>query len=61
MKLICDCIFVPKKGVAIFMYYNIGWTLKTIEYFGEYLCAFMQIFMPYWNFECTKALTLHCG
>ena len=21
----------------------------------------MQIFMPYWNYEDTKALTLHCG
>ena len=29
--------------------------------FGEYLCAFMQIFMPYWNFEYTKAVTLHLG
>ena len=29
--------------------------------FGEYLCAFMQIFMPYWKFEYTKALILHCG
>ena len=29
--------------------------------FGEYLCAFMQIFMPYWNYEDTKALTLHSG
>ena len=29
--------------------------------FGEYLGAFMQIFMPYWNYEDTKALTLHCG
>ena len=27
----------------------IGWTLK------------MQIVMPFWNFEYTKALTLHCG
>ena len=25
-----------------------------------FLC-FMQIFMPYWNIEYTKALTLHCG
>ena len=23
--------------------------------------VFMQIFMPYWNYEDTKALTLHCG
>ena len=29
--------------------------------FGKYLCACMQIFMPYWNLEYTKALTLHCG
>jgi len=21
----------------------------------------MEIFMPYWNFEYTKAVTLHCG
>ena len=34
----------------------IRWTLKTIHAlltitFGEYLDAFMQIVMPYWNFE----------
>jgi len=21
----------------------------------------MQVFMPYWNFDYTKAVTLHCG
>ena len=41
----CDCIFVLYSCI-------IGWTLKPIH---------MQIFMSYWNFEYTKALTLHCG
>ena len=27
----------------------------------QYLCAFIQVFMPYCNFEFTKAVNLHCG
>jgi len=44
---------------------TIRWTLKTIHAlltklaFGEYLCAFMQIFMPYWNYEYTKAVIIY--
>ena len=51
----CDCMFVPKGGVLldglwkIFMHY---WLI-----FRQYLCAFM----PYGNFEYTKAVTLHWG
>ena len=38
----------------------IGWTLKTIHailtnLWGVFM-SFMQLFMPYWNFEYTKAL-----
>ena len=29
--------------------------------FGLYSCTFTHVFTPYWNFECTKAVTLHCG
>ena len=29
--------------------------------FGQYSCTFTQVFIPYWNFEYTKAVTLHCG
>ena len=33
MKSFCNCIFVPKRRatLTIFMYYWIGWTLKTIH------------------------------
>ena len=34
--------------------------LKSLN-FGEYLCAFVQIVMPCWNFEYTMVVTLHCG
>ena len=27
--------------------------------FGCYSCTFTQVFIPYWNFACTKAVTLH--
>ena len=26
---------------------------------GKYSCTFTQVLMPYWNVECTKAVTLH--
>ena len=40
----------------------IGWTLKTIHAALTNLWGvFVQIFMPYWNFEHTKAVTLHFG
>ena len=29
--------------------------------FGQYPCTFTQVFIPYQNFEYTKAVTLHCG
>ena len=29
--------------------------------FGQYPFTFTQVFIPYWNFEYTKAVTLHCG
>ena len=28
--------------------------------FCAYSCTCTQVFMPYWNLECTKAVTLHC-
>ena len=40
----------------------IGWTLKTIHALLTNLCMgsiFVLNIMPYWNFEYTKALTLH--
>ena len=29
--------------------------------FGKYSCTSTQVFIPYWNFEYTKAVTVHCG
>ena len=60
-------IFVPERGGiwAIFMYY--WWTLiseifmHSGQTFGQYSCTFTQVFIPYWNIEYTKAVTLHCG
>ena len=47
--------------LTIFMYYWIDSENYscTIDYPLGNICAFMQIFMPYWNFEYTKAVTLH--
>ena len=61
----CDCTFVPKEGgtVAIFMYYWMDsekYFMHCWLTFRQYLC-FMQVFMPYWNFDYTKAVTLYCG
>ena len=55
-----------QKRVELLLYLcNIGWTLKKYFMhcwltFRQYLC-FMQVFMPYWNFDYTKAVTLCCG
>ena len=46
-------MFVP-KGVELSLYSCIiGLTLKNTHA--------MQVFMPYWKFEYTKDVTLHCG
>ena len=59
----CDRIFVPKRSVTltIFMYYWIDSENYscTIDY--PLGCICVLLFMPYWNFEYTKAVTLHCG
>ena len=57
-------MFVPKVGgtLAVFMCFwmdseNYSCTIYWLTS-GWYL---VQIFIPYWNFEYTKAVTLHCG
>ena len=64
MKFILWLKFVPKGGVTHYIHVLLDGPWKLFMHywltFREYLCAFMQIFMPYWNFEYTKALTLHC-
>ena len=48
--------FLSRKGVkSRYIHVLLGWTLKTIHALltnlWGILCAFIQIFMQYWNFE----------
>ena len=56
---------MPKRGgtQAIFMFYQMNLELFMHDglTFGQYSCTFTQVFTPYWNFEYTKAVTLHSG
>ena len=54
----CDCMFMPKWVKLLLYSFVFGWTLKPIHSllanFGWYL---VQVFIPYWSFEYTKAVT----
>ena len=60
----CHCFFCPKRECnshyIIHVWLDGLWKLFMHYWltFGE---CFMEIFMPYWNLEYTKALTLHCA
>jgi len=32
----------------------------SMDYLWVFMYTFTQVFMPCWNFEYTKAVTLHC-
>ena len=55
MKLIFVTANV-KEGVELYVF-----LMRNGLTFEQYSYTFTQIFMLYWNFKKTKAVTLHCG
>ena len=56
------CMFVPKGWNSHYIHILLDWLWKVfMHYWLTFGQAFMQVFMPYWNFEYTNTVTLHCG
>ena len=64
IHFVLECLCQKGGGIqAIFMYYWM--TLGNIHVLwatsGQHSCIATEVFMPYWNFEYTTDITLHCG
>ena len=54
-------IFVLERAIFMYCWMNSEIFMHNGQTFGQYSCTFTQVFIPYWNFEYTKAVTVHCG
>ena len=58
-------MFVPQRGGTLATFMFIGWTVEIFMCYLVYPWATflycLHAFTPYWNFEYTKAVTLHCA